>query len=407
MNKDEKRHPRSEGQTFLVGPTLYFRPIEPGDGTTAPIWRKSPFPVPAEVVDKEIAERLDKGIWAEEKQQLLLACRRDDDRPVGSVDMSMGGWRYVFFDLHVDSLLSDGDQDRSMAEMLDLLLTWTICERNVQVIEFRGPDGRPQTHATVERHGGRVSCRFREWLLVDGQRKDELVYQVFNPVWIEKLGPPPVGVDGVVDREVRAPASHSSHMAPDDRIDRAMVVGERIYLAPFDTADTSKVARWAVEETEIHFPEGRWVANGPAMAASLKKTAEDDPPSALRFAIIDRKTDEVIGINGLLGISWVAKTAETTSELFQPRYRGSGFGTEAKHLLLEYAFDTLGLHAIYAYVSETNPRSAAAVRKQGYRDAGYLAWDAFGPDGVCGAWMFDLLASEWRAARDAARRQAE
>ena len=102
---------RSEGQTFLVGPTLYFRPIEPGDGKTAPIWRKSPFPVPAEVVDKELTERLDKGIWAEEKQQLLLACRRSDDRPVGSVEMSMGGWLYVFFDLHVDPLLSLHDQD--------------------------------------------------------------------------------------------------------------------------------------------------------------------------------------------------------------------------------------------------------------------------------------------------------
>ena len=144
------------------------------------------------------------------------------------------------------------------------------------------------------------------------------------------------------------------------------------------------------------------MANGPAMAASLKKTAEKDPPTALRFAIVDRSTDEVIGINGLLDINWVTKTAETTSELFQPKYRGAGFGTEAKHLLLEYAFDTLGMHAIYAYVAETNPRSAAAVRKQGYRDAGYLAWDAFAPDGLCGGWMFDLLASEWRAARDAA-----
>ena len=213
MTNESRPSPRSDGQTFLVGPMLYFRPIEPGDGKTAPIWRKSPFPVPAEVVDKEITERLDKGIWNEEKQQLLLACRRSDDRPVGSVDMSMGGWRYVFFDLHVDPLLTDTDQDRLMAEMLELLLPWTISERNVTAIEFHGPAGRPLTDAVVERRGGRVSCRFREWLLIDGDRRDGLVYQVFNPVWVEKMGPPPAVAEGIVEREVRAPAGRSHRMA--------------------------------------------------------------------------------------------------------------------------------------------------------------------------------------------------
>ena len=93
-------------------------------------------------------------------------------------------------------------------------------------------------------------------------------------------------------------------------------------------------------------------------------------------------------------------SAETATELYRPEHRGSGIGTEAKHLLLEYAFDRLDMHMIHSYVSHTNPRSAAALRKQGYRDAGSLAWTSLGPKGMNGEWVFDLLASEWRAARN-------
>jgi hypothetical protein len=47
-----------------------------------------------------------------------------------------------------------------------------------------------------------------------------------------------------------------------------------------------------------------------------------------------------------------------------------------------------------------NPRSQAAVCKQGYRDTGCFTWTGYGPDGFENAQMFDLLATEWRAARD-------
>jgi RimJ/RimL family protein N-acetyltransferase len=70
--------------------------------------------------------------------------------------------------------------------------------------------------------------------------------------------------------------------------------------------------------------------------------------------------------------------------------------------LLEYAFERLGLHMIWSWVKERNPRSQAALRKQGYRDAGVLHWIGYGPNGFEDARMFDLLADEWRAARDGA-----
>ena len=65
-----------------------------------------------------------------------------------------------------------------------------------------------------------------------------------------------------------------------------------------------------------------------------------------------------------------------------------------------YAFNRIGMHMVWARVNEGNVRSAAALRKQGYRHAGYLAWTLLNYQGMGGDWFFDLLGSEWRNARD-------
>jgi RimJ/RimL family protein N-acetyltransferase len=179
------------------------------------------------------------------------------------------------------------------------------------------------------------------------------------------------------------------------------MVGERIYLRPFKSDEAAMVEAWSLQETEVVYPEGRALINAYAYGQFHKSMAETEPPERLRFAIALRETGELIGANGLMDINWINRTAETDTDIFRREHRNAGYGTEAKHLVLEYAFERLGLHAIYAYVAETNARSAAALRKQGYRDAGYAAWESFAPDGLCGGWLFDLLADEWRAARDA------
>ena len=93
------------------------------------------------------------------------------------------------------------------------------------------------------------------------------------------------------------------------------------------------------------------------------------------------------------------RAAETGTQLFRPEHRGKGYGTEAKHLLLSYAFDVLDLHIVWSMVWEENSRSRAALLKQGYREAGCVPWRGIHHGIPSGDWVFDLLASEWQAAR--------
>ncbi len=401
-NDSQQASSRSQNQQFLVGPSLYLRPVDLDDASTAAIWRPKPFPAPVEAVQDELKQRLEIDSEEELANQLLLICRRDNDMPVGSLTLDMDGWRLVDVDLHLDPLVSEEWKSSITAEVIGFLVPWLLEERNLMAVSVSDLANRPVVEAKVQELSGRIAAHHREKFLIDGARRDRYYYQFFNPIWIEKLGFPDPPAFGPVDRHVTAPARPSLKLASEHRPDTALVVGERLYLRPFEPEEGKLVAQWSLEDTEISYPEGRLILTAHTYGHKHKEMASKEIPSWIRFAVVLRETNELIGCNGLESVDWVHRTAETETELFRPIHRNAGYGTEAKHLLLEYAFEHLGLHMIYSYVSAKNPRSGFALKKQGYREAGRFDWDTFSSDGLSGFWTFDLLASEWRAARDAA-----
>ena len=61
-----------------------------------------------------------------------------------------------------------------------------------------------------------------------------------------------------------------------------------------------------------------------------------------------------------------------------PTTTGGGAGSTAIDLMARHAFDTLGLHRVYAYVLAFNPRARRAFEKAGFVLEGMLKddrWD--------------------------------
>lgn len=90
------------------------------------------------------------------------------------------------------------------------------------------------------------------------------------------------------------------------------------------------------------------------------------------FGIELIETGELIGVMGLHKINFVDRTATTGALIGPEEYRGRGYGTEAKLLLLEYAFNTLNLRIIYSSVFSFNMRSKAYSLKCGYKEVARL-----------------------------------
>ena len=83
---------------------------------------------------------------------------------------------------------------------------------------------------------------------------------------------------------------------------------------------------------------------------------------------------------------------------------GRGYGTAATELMLELAFEQLGLHRVALAVFEFNRRAIRSYEKSGFRVEGRLR-DAIWRDGR--HWdeiSMSILEAEWRARRSAAGR---
>lgn len=386
-------------QGFLVGETLYLRAFEPADAAYPAAWHFSPYPITRVRAEKVLKEELTKQ--ADRGRATYVACRRRDDVPVGAVSADESDRRTAYLKLRADPALGDSGVE-VRAEILRIIVPWLATERNSMVIwaELDGP--APAEIAAAEAVGMRPAGRLREAIWRDGARVDQWIYELLHPFWIERLGDPGIGLEQATEPPAAAPGSrrvsvkHPSGPVPGCPLGAAMLVSERLALRITEPEEGKRISRLLRHETDASWSRGRWLLSPLQIEQAIESEGSETPPSAIYLAIILRETGELIGEVELTDLDPFHRTAETGSMIYVPAYREQGIGSEAKNLLLEFAFDQLNLHMVKSFVWSFNPRSQAALRKQGYRVAGGLQWRAQTSQGLAQNVLFDLLASEWR-----------
>ncbi|MGH2615096.1 MAG: GNAT family N-acetyltransferase [Thermomicrobiales bacterium] len=387
-----------DGQSYLIGETIYLRGQELGDAKWATAWRPSPFPISAEKAEEQLKKSAPED--DEQRKALLIACRRDDGRPVGSARIDYSDPVGTWISLHADPALGEfGAQVQ--AEMLGQVVPWISGERFKPVVAFDTDVDLTPVVAQAEALGMRPAVCLRQGIWRDGKHRDQIFYELLHPGWVARLGDPGPGL-AAAGEPVAMPKSLAPRRDPGAVLPlppNALIGSERLALRPMQIEDAETIANLIRAEPDASFGHSRFPYSPVAIADWFGKMGESDPANDVEFAVVLRDTGELIAETGLYEINWVSGVAESGYWIYRAENRGLGYGTEANLLLLEYAFERLGLNMIYAWVKERNPRSQAALRKQGYRDAGRFTWSGYGPDGFENALMFDLLASEWRAWR--------
>ena len=377
-------------QTYLVGPTLSLRAVEESDAASEPSWRQSWFPRARAVSEAKIEEDYADG------DTTLVAVRTSDDVIVGSVLIWFDGpWAFVL--PYAARWLTAEDAEAVMAEIVSLTLPFLVDEGGIIAALAEFPSGLPGIADALEQIGARFCYRHREGMMYRGKRRDWLAYQYFNKKTLAVFGEPTFTPEAPAEREVTNPAP-THWPVVETPPPGAVMIGERVYLRMFTPEDGEILRETSLTDTEFsHDP--RFPRSAMTMNSRFRKQSESELPTDLTFAIVLRENDELIGRNELDFLDMVHRSAETGTELFRPEHRGKGYGTEAKHLLLGYAFEVLDLHMVWSTVWEENPRSRAALLKQGYRESGCIPWRGTHHGIPSGDWVFDLLASEWQAAR--------
>jgi RimJ/RimL family protein N-acetyltransferase len=151
---------------------------------------------------------------------------------------------------------------------------------------------------------------------------------------------------------------------------------KRLYLRP-PTKDDIPYYLWWRNDQEVSQYLGAFLpfmeADGVEWLDRIHKNKECD----VVFTIVDAKTRKPVGLMGIHEISWKDRRATTGAMIGEKSYWGKGYGTEAKMLLLNYAFNTLNLRKMSLRVYAFNKRCKAYNEKCGYKVEAVLKQEMF------------------------------
>ena len=146
---------------------------------------------------------------------------------------------------------------------------------------------------------------------------------------------------------------------------------KRVYLRALEPDDYRISVKWRNDDEIWSMLGGRKYF---VSSAYEKKWVEDVVYSGkdLKLAICLQENNLYIGNVYLTDIDHVNRSAESHILIGNKECWGKGFASEAIELLLDYAFNELGLHRVKALVLESNKGSIKMHKKCGYIEEGIL-----------------------------------
>ena len=175
--------------------------------------------------------------------------------------------------------------------------------------------------------------------------------------------------------------------------------GQHVQLEPLSTAHSDGL-RSATQDGALW---QRWYTNVPApeavdayIAAAI---AMQDEGKALAFVVRDPSGD-VVGSTRYYDLDPAVPRVSIGYTWYAERVQRTGLNTEAKLLLLEHAFQTLGCVAVAFETSWFNQASRNAIARLGAHQDGVLRSHKRHADGsVRDTVVFSIIASEWPAVK--------
>jgi diamine N-acetyltransferase len=146
------------------------------------------------------------------------------------------------------------------------------------------------------------------------------------------------------------------------------LTGKRLYLRPLEKEDLAHIRRWA-NDPEIRQLTGEVTPMSQAGADEFLERVRTDR-ERVWFVVVLKEGDRPIGEAGLLRIFWPWRTTDLSIIIGDKEAWGQGYGSEAIHLLLDYAFGYLNMHRIAIGVVGFNRRAIRFYEKVGFKQEG-------------------------------------
>jgi RimJ/RimL family protein N-acetyltransferase len=115
------------------------------------------------------------------------------------------------------------------------------------------------------------------------------------------------------------------------------------------------------------------------------------------FIVYDKKTGKYAGSTRFYDINMEFKTLQLGYTWYGKKFRGTGLNKHCKYLLLQFAFETLGIERVEFRADNNNQRSIAAMKSIGCKVEGVMRshMPTIGSDVRRDSIILSILKSEW------------
>jgi len=176
--------------------------------------------------------------------------------------------------------------------------------------------------------------------------------------------------------------------------ERKSLVGTRVLLRPFVKKDLSHIQRWS-NDAELRRLIGEVEPMSRADTEKWYRELMADK-DRIWFTIILKKNDRVIGEAGLLRMFRPWRSTDMTIIIGERDAWRKGYGKEAGRLLLNYAFEHLGLHRVSIGVVGFNKNALRFWKSLGFKKEGVERDAHFYDNKFSDGIMMSILEDEYR-----------
>lgn len=149
-----------------------------------------------------------------------------------------------------------------------------------------------------------------------------------------------------------------------------MLKGRTVYLRLLSQEDLRDRVSWINDEENIQTLLFDWPTSIEKTQKWFSNVVFDN--SKLNLSIVDKETNELVGMTGLLNIDRINHHAQLYITIGNKAYRGKRLPDEVIPLVLEYGFSELELKKIYLYTLPNNERGRHVYERNGLKLDGIL-----------------------------------
>ncbi|MBF4768026.1 GNAT family N-acetyltransferase [Nocardioides agariphilus] len=256
-----------------------------------------------------------------------------------------------------------------MEHALRMLLDWGFREKDLATVIWLANVGNWASRRLAWKLGFTFEGTLRQWLPHRGELRD---------AWTGTL----------LSGDPREPQRRW--------LDEVVLDGPGVRLRAFVDTDAERVLEACLDERTRG-----WLGSLPspytvqeALAFIRGGTAARANGDGLSWAVVDPATDLVIGSVGLFDLTDDLAHGEV-GYWTHPEARGRGVMTTAVGLVLQHAFDVLGLQRVKAYAAVDNAASRHVLEASGMTEHGLERLGTVLADGRADCVLYDVLRGEW------------